>query len=72
MLHTKFQGQQLFGSREEDFFTVFTMYGHGGHFGHMWPESFEQTFVPLSHGGSTSNLASISQAVSKEKKFENV
>ena len=37
----------------------------------MWPEPFEQTFVPLSHGGSIWNLASIGLAVSK-KKFENV
>ena len=38
----------------------------------MWPGPFEQTFIPPSHGGSTWNLASIGQAVSKEKKFENV
>ena len=31
MLHTKFQGHQSFGSGEEDFFKVFTIYGHGGH-----------------------------------------
>ena len=38
----------------------------------MWPRPFYQTFVPPSHGGSTYNLASIGQAVSKEKEFENV
>ena len=38
----------------------------------MWPESFEQTFVPLSHGDSIWNLASISPVVSEEKMFENV
>ena len=32
MLHTKFQGHRLFGSREEDFFKVYTLYEHGGHF----------------------------------------
>ena len=32
MLHTKFQGHQSSGSGE-DFFKVFTMYGHGGHVG---------------------------------------
>ena len=35
MLHTKFQGHQPFGSGEEDFFKVFTIYGHGGHLGHV-------------------------------------
>ena len=38
----------------------------------MWPGPFEQTFVPLSHGAATWNLASVGLAVSKEKKFANV
>ena len=38
----------------------------------MWHRPFEQTFIHLSHGGATWNLASISLEVSKEKKFENV
>ena len=35
MLHTKFQGHWPLDSGEEDFFNVFTIYGHGGHFGHV-------------------------------------
>ena len=35
MLHTKFRGNRLTGSGEEDFFKVFTIYGHGGHLGHV-------------------------------------
>ena len=35
MLHTKFQGHWSIGSRREDFFKVFTIYGHGGHLGHV-------------------------------------
>ena len=35
MLHIKFQGHRPFGSGEEDFFKVFTIYGHGGHLGHV-------------------------------------
>ena len=36
MLHTKFQeGHRSIGSGEEDFFKVFTIYGHGGHLGHV-------------------------------------
>ena len=38
----------------------------------MWPKPFEQNFIPLSHGVFTWNVASICQAVSSEKKFENV
>ena len=35
MLHTKFQGHRPFGSGEEDFWRVFTIYGRGGHLGHV-------------------------------------
>ena len=35
MLHTKSQGHQSSGSGEEDFWRVFTIYGHGGHLGHV-------------------------------------
>ena len=35
MLHTKFQGHRPFDAREEDFFKVFTIYGHGGHLGQV-------------------------------------
>ena len=34
MLHTKFQDHHTSGSDEEDF-KGFTIYGHGGHFGHV-------------------------------------
>ena len=35
MLHTKFRENQSAGSRGEDFSSVFTLYGHGGHLGHV-------------------------------------
>ena len=35
MLHTKFHGNRPAGSGEEDFLKVFTIYGHGGHLGHV-------------------------------------
>ena len=38
----------------------------------MWPGPFEQTFILLSHGGSTWSLALTGLVVSKEKTFENV
>ena len=55
MLHTKFHGNRFAGSGEEDFFKVFTIYGHGGHLGHVTsitltnfyflvPESFHTKF----------------------------
>ena len=35
MLHTKFCENRRAGSGEEDFCRVFTIYGHGGHLGHV-------------------------------------
>ena len=55
MLHTKFRGNQPARSGEEDFLRVFTIYGRGGHLGHVTsimlinfhflvPESFHEKF----------------------------
>ena len=55
MLHTKFRGNRPAGSGEEDFLRVFTIYGRGGHLGHVTsimssdfhfhvPESFHAKF----------------------------
>ena len=35
MLHSKFRGNQPAGSVEEDFRRGFTIYGRGGHLGHV-------------------------------------
>ena len=35
MLHTNFRENRPAGSGEEDFLRVFTIYGHGGHLGHV-------------------------------------
>ena len=35
MLHTKFLENRPAGSGEEDLGRVFTIYGHGGHLGHV-------------------------------------
>ena len=35
MLHIKFHGNRPSGSGEEDFLRVFTIYGRGGHLGHV-------------------------------------
>ena len=34
MICAKIQPQGILGSGEEDFFKLFTIYGHGGHLGH--------------------------------------
>ena len=55
MLHTKFRKNRPAGSGEEDFSRVFTIYGRGGHLGHVTsimlinfhflvPESFHTKF----------------------------
>ena len=55
MLHTKFRGNWPAGSVEEDFLSVFTIYGHGSHLGNVTsimpsdfhclvPESFHTKF----------------------------
>ena len=55
MLHTKFRENRPACSGEEDFLRVFTIYGHGGHLGHVTritlinshflvPESFHTKF----------------------------
>ena len=55
MLHTKFHGNRLSGPGEEGVFKDFTIYGRGGHLGHVTsilssdfhclvPESFHTKF----------------------------
>ena len=60
MLHINFQDQQPFGSRKGDFL-MFLLYMGMAAILVMWSELFDQTFIPLCHGGSTW------KAVSKEK-----
>ena len=60
MLHTKFRGNQSAGSGEDDFRRIITIYGHGGHLGHVTsimlsdfhflvPESFHTKFGSVRH-----------------------
>ena len=52
MLHAKFQNHRTSGSGEEDFFKVFTIYGHGGNLGHVtW--NIYINFCSLSQRGFT-------------------
>ena len=55
MLHAKSQDHRTSGSGK-DFLKVFTIYGRGGHLGHVtWAIyiNFRSSFVPPSKGGST-------------------
>ena len=63
MLHTKFQSQRPFGSGKEELL-IFLPYMGTAAILVMWPGPFEQTFVPLSQGGSTWNLVLIGPVVS--------
>ena len=66
MLHIKFQCHRSFGFRQEEFYMDMAAVVV------MWHKPVVLAFIPLSHGGSTRNLASICLRVSKEKKFETV
>ena len=48
MMQIKFQCYRPFGAREEDFFMIFTIYGHIGHLGHKIWTSWTN-FLSLSH-----------------------
>ena len=46
MLHTKFRENRPTGSGEEDFLRVFTIYGRGGHLGHVtWTIYIKLSFL---------------------------
>ena len=69
MLHTNFRGNRPAGSGE-DFLRVFTIYGHGGHLGHVTsimssdfhflvPESFHTKFGSDRHSSFLENPVQI-------------
>ena len=45
-MRTKFQGHRPFGSREEDFFKVSSIYERVGHFGHVTQDLLSRLSVP--------------------------
>ena len=66
MLHTKFRENRTAGSGKEDFRVVFTIYGRGGHLGHVTRISrsnFRFLFPWMLH-------IKFRQAVSEKKIFE--
>ena len=70
MLHTKFRGNRPAGSEEEDFLRVFTVYGCGGHLGHVTRASCHQIFISMYLNGFIQNMVQISTVVSEKIQFE--
>ena len=68
MLHTKFRENRPAGSGEEDFLRVFTIYGRGGHLGHV--TKMPRTNFRSPYPRRLYNLALIDQAVSEKKMFK--
>ena len=56
MLHTKFQGHWSVASGEEDFFKVFTIYGHGSHVGHVTQSNRPEYPHPVSSEQENSGI----------------
>ena len=69
MLHTKSQGHRPSGSGEEDFLSVFTIYGRGGHLGHVTKTIITNFRSPILR---SLHMRLIGPVVSEEKMFENV
>ena len=70
MLHTNFHGNRLAGSGEEDFFKVFTIYGHDGHLGHVTSINGYQNFISLFLKAFIQNLVQNGTVVSEKIWFE--
>ena len=68
MLHTKFCGNRSAGSGEEDFQRVSTIYGHGGHLGHV-TSIMSSDFHFLVHESFHKNLIQIRKVVSEKIRF---
>ena len=69
MLHTKLSGNQPAGSGEEDFLRVFTIYGRGGHLGHV-TSIMSSDFHSMYMKAFIQNLVQIGTVVSEKIQFE--
>ena len=66
MLHTNFRGNRPIGSGEEGFRRIFTIYGRGGHLGHV---TKIMIFIFLYRKAFIQNLIQICIAVSEKIHF---
>ena len=69
MLHTKFRGNWPAGSGEEDFLRVFTIYGRGGHLGHL-TSIMLIIFISLYLKAFIQNLVQNGSVISEKIRFE--
>ena len=69
MLHTKFRGNRPAGSGETDFWRVFTIYGLGGHLGHV-TSIMSSDFHFLVLETLIQSLVQIDTVVSEKIRFE--
>ena len=69
MLHTKLCGNRPAGYGEEDFFfRIFTMYGHGGHLGHV-TSIISNFFISMNLKAYIQNLVLNGPVVSEKNMF---
>ena len=68
MIHTKFRGNRPAGSGE-NFKRVFTIYGHGGHLGHV-TSIMSSDFYFLVPESCHKNLVQIGKVVSEKIQFK--
>ena len=68
MLHTKFRENRPAYSDEEDFFKVFTIYGHGGHLCHV-TSIISKIFISMYLKAYIQNLAQNGPVVSEQSVF---
>ena len=68
-MHTKFRGNRPAGSGEEDFRRVFTIYGRGGHLGHV-TSIMSSDFHFLYLKAFIQSLVQIDTVVSEKIQFE--
>ena len=69
MLHTEFRENQSAGSRGEDFLRVFTIYGHGGHLGHVINIILMDCFISMYLNAYIQNLVKNGPVVSEKSMF---
>ena len=65
MLHTKCRGSRPAGSGEEDFLRLFTIYGCGGHLGHV-TSIISSNFISLYLKAFIQNLVQIGTVISEK------
>ena len=70
MLHTKFHRNRPTGSWKQDFLSIYTIYGHGSHLGHV--TSIMLIFISLYPKNSIQNLVENDPVVSEKRLRKNL